>query len=130
MAKFSLPYNRQRWSEMKKNDEPTEFEFLEETLKKDKETIQTVCWNLLQEFIGEGSPSIHDFEMESAYFTDKYHLKGQIDVEFVVHVYFGCDDMDSDWDRKDTIFFELNPERKEIVCNIIVTEQRSTFEEF
>lgn len=130
MAKFTLPYNPKRWYDMVKNDEPTEFEFLEETLKKDKESIQTVCWNLLEQFIGEGSPSIHDFEVESAYFTDNHHLKGEIEVEFVVNVYFGCDDMDSDSERNDTIFFEVNSQTKEIICNIIEPEPRSTFEEF
>lgn len=130
MEKFAFPYNPKRWYDIVKNDEPTEFEFLEETLKKDKESTQTVYWNILQQFIGEGAPSIYDFEVESACFTNKYRLKGEIEVEFVVNVYFCCDDMDGDSDRNDTAFFELNPQTEEITCNVVEPEKRSTFEEF
>jgi hypothetical protein len=130
MAKFALPYYPKRWYEMVKNDDPTEYEFLEGTLKKNKETIHAVCWNLLQQFVGEGSPSIDDFEVDSVWFTDKHHTKGQIEVEFVVSTYFGCDDMDSVSERTDTIHFELDSQKKEIVCTIFEPEQRSTLDEF
>jgi hypothetical protein len=130
MAIFTLPYLAHRWRDMKINDDPTGYEFIAEILEKDKETKKTVCWNPVQPFVGEGSPSIDDFEITSVDFESKHLLSGTIDVEFSVDIYFGCDGMDSQDDRTDTIGFKLDPAKKMILFTVTEQEPRDTFEEF
>jgi hypothetical protein len=99
-------------------------------LQNSKETKKTVCWNLLQPFIGEGSPSIDDFEIESVDFNSPHLFSGTVDVKFEVDVYFGCDDQDSQYDRHDTISFKLDQTNRTILFTVTEMEPRSTFEEF
>lgn len=130
MATFTLPYLANRWRDMKHNDDPTQYEFIAQILENDKETKRTVCWNLLQQFVGEGSPSIDDFEVVSVDFADRHLLSGSVEVEFEVDIYFGCDDQDRQYKRKDNLSFKLDQTNRSIVFTVMEFEPRDTFEEF
>lgn len=129
MATFILPYPAHRWRDMRQNDNPTCYEFLEEVLKKDKPTREKVCFQLLQPYFGDGAPSIDNFEMISVD-IDKHFLIGSLEVEFVVDIYFGCDGMDNQKEGDETIHFKLDQAKKTITFTIPELEKRSTFEEF
>ncbi len=71
MTTFKLPYKVQRWRDMKYNDDPTEYMFISEIMERDQESKRTVCWNLLERFSGESSPTIDDFDITSVFFSDQ-----------------------------------------------------------
>ena len=129
MATFTLPYPTLRWRDMRQNDDPTPYEFLEEIVKKDKPTMEKVCFQLLQPYIGDGSPSIDHFELISVD-IDKNFLSGSLDVEFIVDIYFGCDGLDNQKEGEETIYFRLDQTKKTITFTIPELEKRSTFDEF
>lgn len=130
MASFTLPYLAHRWRDMKLNDDPTQYEFITQILENSPETKKTVRWNLLQPFIGEGAPSIDDFEVISVDFADKHLLSGMVEIEFEVSVYFGCDGQDKQYDQTDTLSFKLDQANKTITFTVTEFEPRDTFEEF
>lgn len=107
-------------------------DFLDEILNENDEfggTSSKICGMLAQYHIGEGSPSVDEFEIEDEDF-DLNTLSGSFILTYIVHRYYGCDDMNNwdDWDQD--IIFSINKSDWTLELEFPVKPVRDTFEEF
>ncbi|RYE26995.1 MAG: hypothetical protein EOP45_02615 [Sphingobacteriaceae bacterium] len=111
------------------DDEITDFEFIEEVIRHNKDAKSKVCFELWQNHAGEGAPSVDDFEITEVFFDNNYR-HGTIAVDYVINFYFGCDGMNNSAEVSETINFDLNLIEKSITFMIPDNLERDTVDEF
>lgn len=114
------------------DEELTIEDFLNEILNENDELDRThsrICGILAEYHIGEGSPSVDEFEIENEVF-DLDTLSGSFLLTYIVYLYFGCDDINNsnDWDQD--IAFTINKSDWTLELDFPVKPVRDTYEEF
>lgn len=130
MATFKLPFSLARWRNMKDNDDPTYFDFIDEVFNKTEAASNEIRSALLQNHFGAGFPTVEQFKLTSVDFDNHYCVTGKVDVDYLLNLFFGCDDMNTQHNRSENIKFRLDPDTQQITFTIPEIIGRDTFEEF
>lgn len=128
MATFKLPFAPHLFR-LALEQEISDYEFIEEVMHTPIAARQSVCAELLQNYIGEGAPSCEDFNIEEVNF-DHHTRTGTIAVRFEINFYYGCEDINNSRKFSETISFKLDFAAKQIAFTIPEDIKRNTIDEF
>lgn len=76
-----------------------------------------------------GAPDVYDFDITDATYNF-VSRKGEVTLEYVVHYYYGCDNLNKEYDDQARLSFVVDPAKQVIIFEMDDRPERDTVDEF
>ena len=83
----------------------------------------------LYERFDYGSPEYSDFEIVD-YSYDITTQKGKVELTYDVYLFFGCSDMNQEYDKYEKVPFELDTINGKLILDFLILDKKNTIDEF